>query len=171
MTFTIETKGLHPATESCIEALQWLQEKHVFSNILDMGCGNGILALASAGIWNANVVAVDIAQQAVDDTSRNAADHHMESLVAALRSDGFQHQRIRERAPYDLIIFNLLAEPIIQMAPDVQSHLDPGGICILSGILAWLAADVEAIYTQRGFTPLKTITRSPWVAFVMESSQ
>jgi len=167
MPIAIDTAGLHPATESCLEALQWLYEEHIFSNILDMGCGNGVLSLAAAGIWNARVLAADIAPQAIADTTKNIARHKLEALVTPLHSDGFAHELIRAHAPYDLIIFNLLAEPIVQMAPEVKSHLAHGGVCILSGILAWLAADVESIYTGLGFTVLKTITRSPWQTYIM----
>ena len=167
MPITINTVGLHPATESCLEALQWLHEEHNFSNILDMGCGNGVLSLAAAGIWNANVLAADIAPQAVTDTTQNIARHKLEALVTPLHSDGFTHALIRARAPYDLIIFNLLAEPIVQMAPEVKSHLADDGVCILSGILAWMASDVETAYSRLGFTTLKIISRSPWQTYIM----
>ena len=168
MPIAIDTAGLHPATESCLEALQWLQEGYNFTHILDMGCGNGILSLAAAGIWQAKVLAVDIAPQAIADISQQIAVHHMEHLVTPLRSDGFCDALIGNRAPYDLIIFNLLAEPIMQMAPDVKSHLADGGVCILSGILSWLAADVEIAYANLGFTKLKVISGHPWVTLVLQ---
>ena len=168
MPIAIDTAGLHPATESCIEALQWLYEGYIFTNILDMGCGNGILSLAAASAWKAKALAVDIAQQAIADTNRNIAEHHMENYVTSLRNDGFRHKLIADRAPYDLIIFNLLAEPIVQMAPQLKSHLSKGGVCVLSGILSWLAGDVEKAYSSLGFTTLKTLPRSPWQTYILQ---
>src|ERR1700737_4861831 len=95
---------LHPTTEACLEMLQWLRQTCQCRNILDIGCGNGILSLAAASLWKTKVLAVDISQQAVTDTMRHCAESRMESYVTALRSDGFQHTSIQERAPYDLII-------------------------------------------------------------------
>lgn len=167
MRLDVDSQGLHPTTTSCLEAMAWLQGKRGFSRILDVGCGNGILSLTAAGIWNAQVIAADIAQVAVSDTARHSHEHGMESLITPIRSDGFQHPLIRERAPYDLILFNLLAEPIVQMSPHVKSHLAPGGICILSGILEWLSSDVEAAYTALSFGIMHSILRSPWQTYIM----
>jgi len=168
MPVTIDTAGLHPTTEACLEALEWLHERQHFSNVLDMGCGNGILSLASAGIWGANILAADIAPQAVADTQAQCKTHQMESLITVIRSDGFHHEMIAKAAPFDLIIFNLLAEPIVQMAPQLRTHLATGGVCILSGIQEWLSASVEETYRALGFAQLHSITRSPWRTYIMK---
>ena len=170
MPITIDTAGIHPTTVSCLEALEWLQTVYNMQNILDIGCGNGILSLAAAGIWKAKVVATDIAEQAVSDTKANAHQHALDTLVTAIRSDGFQHALIGARIPYDLIICNLLAEPITQMAPLMKKHLGAGGICLISGILAWMADDVERTYLQQGFTMLKKIQRTQWNTFLLKNA-
>ena len=102
MTINIETNPLHPATGLCIQALQWLHERFAFINALDIGCGNGILTPAAAGLWKTPVLAAAsiIAQQAVDDTTAAGIEHHLSHYVTALRSDGFSNPAIsRARAP------------------------------------------------------------------------
>ena len=168
MSIAIETPGLHPATELCLAAIQQLHGQYPFRNILDMGCGNGILSVAAAGLWNAPVLAVDISEKAVEDTRRNAREHGLEKLITALRSDGFSAEEISARAPYDLILFNLLAEHVVQMAGEVKSHLTPSGIAVTGGILTWKAAETKAAYEILGFEMLEEIINSPWHLFILQ---
>src|SRR5438128_825301 len=137
MPLKIDTAGLHPSTESCLKALEWLDARAEFANILDMGCGNGILSLAAASIWDANVLAVDISEKAIEDAKRAIAAYGLEERVTALRSDGFAEAEIRVRAPYDLIICNMLADFQLANAKNIQSCVKKGGYCLLSGILTW----------------------------------
>jgi len=165
------TAQLHPATESCLEALQWLATRQRFTHILDIGCGSGLLSVVSAGLWQpSQVLATDIAPQAVIDTGTLSQAHGLDHCIKAIRSDGFNHALIASQAPYDLIICNLLAEPITQWAPQMKAHIKPQGICLLSGILAWLAPPLEEAYRQLGFDNIHTIHRSPWVTYVMRAS-
>ena len=159
---------MHPTTECCLEALQWLEARQPFAHMLDIGCGSGILSVVAAGLWRqAELLAADISPQAVIDTEHVSREHGLEHCIKIIRSDGFNHPLIRERAPYDLIICNLLAEPITAWAPQMQSHLADKGICLLSGILAWLAPPLEETYRRLGFEVIHTIERSPWVTYVM----
>lgn len=132
-----------------------------------MGCGDGMLSLAAAKMWNVQVLAVDISEAAVADARANAAAHRLNHLVTAARSDGLSDPVIKERAPYDLIIFNLLAEPIMEWASEVKSHLAPGGVAILSGILAWKAEPVKTLYETMGFKIIHTLSHSPWEVLVV----
>jgi ribosomal protein L11 methyltransferase len=167
MTIAIDTAGLHPATELCLEALQWLQQEREFHRVLDMGCGNGILSVVSATIWDADVMAVDISAKAVEDTRQMLAQETLGARVTAIRSDGFGEPAIGQNAPYDLIIFNMLAEPVVQMAPDVKSHLAPGGICVIGGLLEWKASATLEVYTMLGFEKIREFTAMPWHLYVL----
>jgi ribosomal protein L11 methyltransferase len=169
MAMTVEIAGLHPATVCCIEALQWLHGQRQCANILEIGCGSGVLSVVAAGLWQAGVLAADIAPQAVADTQQLSREQGMAGRITAIRSDGFKEPLIRKRAPYDLIICNLLAEPIAQWAPEMQSHLTKDGVCLLSGILAWLAPTLEDTYKSLGFEIIHTISRSPWMTYVMRN--
>lgn len=172
MTIAIDTAGLHPTTLSCLEALQWLRCEHSWHNVLDIGCGNGILSLAAADLCHTpgqpvKLVAADISPQAVADAQALYARHPVGHYGTVLRSEGFKDPLIRGHAPYHLIICNLLAEPITAWSRDMQTHLAPGGVCLLSGILAWLAPELEAAYTRLGFEIIHRIDRSPWVTYAM----
>ncbi|MEP4103434.1 MAG: 50S ribosomal protein L11 methyltransferase, partial [Nitratireductor sp.] len=77
---------------------------------------------------------------------------------------GFRHRAIARRAPYDLIVANILARPLMQLAPDMARHLRPGGSLILSGILARQRNAVIAAYAGQRFRHLRTLTRGEWVS-------
>ena len=159
----------HPTILSCLEALQWLAERGRFATILDMGCGSGILSLAAAKMWDATVLGADISPQAIADTIGHAKAYGLESRITTVRSDLFSDSHIKTRAPYELIIFNLLAEPITRTALEVKAHLTAGGVVVLSGLLEWLAGDVEAAYQNLGFTTIHIIRSSPWVTHIMKA--
>lgn len=167
MPFTLDTEGAHPATIASLEALHWLHERHDFANILEIGSGNGILAIAAANIWDAQVLAADISEQAVADTSANIAAYQLENQLKVVRSDGFGHPAIAQNAPYDLIICNLLADTHLKLALELKKHSTPDGWVLLSGILSWRAADVEAAYSGLGFEIIEKSTNSPWQSYLL----
>ncbi|MDX1975642.1 MAG: 50S ribosomal protein L11 methyltransferase [Rickettsiales bacterium] len=167
MDIAINTQNLHPSTEACLEAMQWLHAQQAFSQILDMGCGNGILSVTAAAIWDAQVLAVDIAPKAVQDTQATIAEYALEGRVQALHSDGFYNPNVGKAAPYDLIMCNLLADTLLSMAKTIQKHLKADGFCIFSGILTWRAAEIEQAFTALGFEFIHHITRNPWECFVL----
>jgi ribosomal protein L11 methyltransferase len=163
----IETQGLHPATELCLMALQWLQEREDFATVLDMGCGNGILSVICAHIWPAQVLAADISEKAVADTTVAIAAEGLSDSITPIRSDGFHHALIHSRAPYDLILINLLAEPIASWAPEVKKHLREGGYVYLGGILQWKSEGIRELYEGFGFEIAQEFSNSPWVGYVL----
>ncbi len=164
--FALDTANLHPTTSACLGSLQTLHETREFTNILEIGCGNGILSVAAAYAWPASVLAADIAQKAVDDTHAQIAHYGLQERVVALRSDGFSHPEITKRAPYDLIICNLLADVHIAISADMVKNLAPGGCVLLSGILEWRMAELEQVMAAHSLRlDSKTIV-SPWVTYI-----
>ncbi len=162
MDIAIDTIGAHPATELCISALQWLHERQDYFNILDMGCGNGILSVVAATVWDARVLAVDISEKALTDAAAHIKANRLEDRITLVRSDGFLTPEIAQRGPYDLIIINLLAEFLVEMAPKVKEQLASGGFALISGMLAWKAADTERTYLNLGFEIIEQFANSPW---------
>ncbi len=150
-----------------MKALQWLHEARDFTNILDMGCGNAILSTVAATIWEAKVLAVDISEKALEDAGRNITAHGLDRQITLFRSDGFSDPLIDQRAPYDLIICNMLAEFTVETARQVQKYLAPGGICLLAGILAWKAEAVKTTYSSLGLEIVKEMANSSWQSYVM----
>jgi len=166
MSLAIDTAGLHPTTEACMETLQWLQSDHNFVNILEIGCGNGILSLTAASIWDAKVLAVDISEKAVADTLKNVAEYGLQEQITIARSEGFLHSSIQKTGPFDLIICNLLADTILTLAHSIKNNLKTDGYFMLSGILAWRADEVESVYKGLGFEIVDKKLTSPWQSYV-----
>lgn len=167
MSLTVAAHEIHPAAQGCIEALQWLHERRDFANILEIGSGSGILSAIAARIWQAPALATDISEQAVAATARLMADQGLRDWVTCLRSDGFRHPAIAGRAPYDLIIANLVAKTLISMVSDIQKHLAPEGIALVSGVLEWLAADAEAAFHAAGLKITSKTINLSWATYIL----
>ncbi|MCE2927974.1 MAG: 50S ribosomal protein L11 methyltransferase [Rickettsiales bacterium] len=159
---SVETEGLHPSTNSCLEALAWLSERANCVNTLEIGCGNGILSAVAVSIWAGHVTAVDISEKALADSRENLEAQGLLGGVTLLRSDGFSHPSITERAPYDLIICNLLAELQVRFAKDSINNLKTDGYLVLSGILNWKLEEVLLTYKGLGLLPCYRLSAAPW---------
>lgn len=162
----------HQTTKGCLNAISELNRRGVRPHkILDMGTGSGILSLACARLWQAEkpaIVAVDIDDEAVRVTTQNAFDNGLEEFLTVAQSDGYQAEAVAKNAPYDLIMANILARPLIEMAPCLEQHLKTGGYCILSGFvddqLEWV---VEA-HEKTGLQTIKKYHIDNWYAVLME---
>lgn len=137
--------GSHPTTRLCLE---WLAgESLQGQRVLDFGCGSGVLAIAAALLGAARVVAVDHDPQALLATRENAAYNGVAQSVLAVGSAGL----LQHEAPFDLIVANILAAPLIELAEQLYSSLKPGGRLVLSGLLLEQAQSVAAAYPQLVF--------------------
>lgn len=156
--------GEHGTTSGCLEAMEWLSHKYDFKNILDMGCGSGILAIASAKLWNAEVLAADIDPVAVNVTRENARINR--ARLDTIVSDGYSHERVKRGAPYDLIVSNILARPLVAFAPQLKRHLRGGGVAVLSGLLASQETQVKHAHMQQGLTFQRRFASGEWRTLV-----
>ena len=139
-------------------------------NILDMGTGSGILSLAAAKMWKeaCKIVAVDIDEEAVMVTNQNAFDNNLEEYISTDVSDGYKSELVKKNAPYDLIIANILARPLIDMAPDLYNHLKDGGYCILSGFVEDQEEWVIQEHTKLGLKLKHIYKLDNWRAALLE---
>ncbi len=158
--------GEHATTRGCLLALDLLARRGRRRRILDMGTGTGILALAAAKTWGVTALACDIDRHSVGVARANMAVNRMAPRVACRQSDGYRAAEIRDRAPYDLIFANILARPLARMAGALASHLAPGGVAILSGLLADQERFVAAAHTARGLTFHSRIPIAGWHTLV-----
>lgn len=156
--------GEHGTTAGCLRAMLALQEAGIHPRrILDMGTGSGILAVAAAKLWSVPVLAVDIDPESVIVAARHAAANGTGTAITAVQGDGFAAPAVAERGLYDLILANILAGPLIVMAPDLAEYMAPGGHFILSGLLDEQEDDVAGAY--RGFgTLVASYVQEHWVA-------
>lgn len=145
--------GHHGTTQGCLMALDRLaREGFIGRNVADIGCGTAVLAMAAARLWpEYPVLAGDIDNQAVEVARANVAANGLEGRVVCVEAAGFDHPKLRERAPHDLVFANILKGPLIGLAPEMGDSLVPGGYAILSGILNEQAAEVIGAYLRNGF--------------------
>lgn len=160
--------GHHGTTEGCLEALIWLRRRgFALSNIADIGCGTGVLAMAAARLGPCRALATDIDPVAAATARANIAANPRRGHIAAFEATGYRHPRIRAGAPFDLAFMNILARPLKKLAPDAARMLAPGGFAVLSGLLTTQRADVLATYRGWGFTALRRIERRGWATLVL----
>jgi len=160
--------GHHETTALCLSVLSDLAKRRRFRNVLDLGCGTGLLAIGAAKLWRRPVIASDIDPVAVEVTRQNAQANGEAQAVRAFVADGLASPALATRAPYDLIVANILAEPLTRLAPEITKSLARGGVLVLSGLLRWQENLVLSFYrTQR--LRLRHIRRDgPWSALVLE---
>jgi ribosomal protein L11 methyltransferase len=154
--------GEHATTHGCLLALDRLVRQGKRGRILDMGTGTGILAIAAAKSWRVPVLACDIDGNSVKVAAENVGLNQVAGLVMCRQSDGYASRAVRINAPYDLIFANILARPLASMAPDLARHLAPGGVAILSGLLAGQEPYVAAAHRAQGLAFMGRIQRQGW---------
>ena len=161
--------GEHQTTKGCLHAISLLNQKeHKFNRILDMGCGSGILSLAAAKIWqDAKVFAADIDPDSVEVSKENAIKNKINKNFYCSGSDGYKSDFVRTNGSYDLIIANILARPLIDMAEDLYNHLDEGGYCILSGLITEQEDWVINAHKKQGLKLVEIYRFDNWTAILM----
>lgn len=148
-------------------ALDRLARRRRFRRVLDLGCGSGVLAIAAAKCWAARVLAADNDPQAVAVASANAAGNGVGHRVRCRVSEGYGSAAVRTGAPYDLILANILADPLCAMADDLARHLAPGGTAILSGLFGPQARRVIDAHRHARLRLRHRLDLDTWVTLVM----
>ncbi len=159
--------GEHASTRGCLLALDWLARRRRPRTVLDLGTGSGILAIAAARIWPCRVVAVDNDPVAVSVARGNLRENGVERRASVHRVEGCRGVLVGRRAPFDLILANILADPLLAMARDLRNRLAPGGIAVLSGLLDRQADRVERAYTLLGLRPVRRIRLDRWTTLLL----
>ncbi|MFV0626310.1 MAG: 50S ribosomal protein L11 methyltransferase [Alphaproteobacteria bacterium] len=161
----------HQTTKACLKAIGELRKINAKKDkILDMGCGSGILAIACAKIWKeeSKIFAVDIDEEAVWVTRQNATDNDVDGIISAEVSNGYSSDFVKENTKYDIIIANILARPLIEMAADLHESLNEGGYCILSGFVEDQVDWVIKAHQEQGLKLLEIYEIDNWRAALME---
>ncbi len=151
--------GQHATTAGCLEALDLLERNaSTHANIADIGTGTGLLAFAALALWpEARCIATDVDPVAIDVARDNAAINlaplgHGPGELLLVVADGMDSPMLAARAPFDLIVANILAGPLIELAPDFAKALAPGGTVILGGLLDTQTDAVIAAYEKLDLT-------------------
>ena len=157
--------GHHGTTVGCLEAFDRLLQTERFDKVLDVGCGTGVLAIAAAKTGSPVAVGTDI-----DEPSARIANENAEINDAKCDfyfADGLSDPRIARHAPYDLVFANILASPLVELAPEIAGALKSGGVAILSGLLKTQEERVLDAYRPLGFVVEQTIHHDAWSALAL----
>ncbi|MCA0370139.1 MAG: tRNA (adenine(22)-N(1))-methyltransferase TrmK [Proteobacteria bacterium] len=159
--------GRHETTKGCILQLEALAaQEHAIHDILDLGCGTGILAMAAAHLFeDARLVASDNDPQATDMTIHNLTKNHLAKRIDVRLSEGFDAM---DEDRFDLVIANILAGPLVELAPMMTHHTRQGAHVILSGILETQATQVVGAYEAQGFRLVTHHTDGDWCALTLK---
>ena len=155
--------GEHPTTRGCLLMLdQILKSGFCPHRMADIGCGSGILSMAFVqGAWG-EAVAVDLDPDSVQIASRNARANGLGTKIRVGAGRGYLAPLVRRSAPYDLIMANIFARPLCQMAKDLKKNLRPGGVAILSGLLTIQAMGVIAAHRMQGLALIEHKRIGEW---------
>jgi ribosomal protein L11 methyltransferase len=159
--------GHHGTTRACLLALDRIGKSRRAKRILDVGTGSGVLAIAAARLFRSSVLASDIDRRAVVAARENAAHNRAGALVEVVHAAGVRARRLNRRAPFDLILANILLTPLKAFAAPLCRMLARGGRIVLSGLLASHAHAVLAAFRAQGLALEQRIELDGWVTLVM----
>ncbi len=161
--------GQHATTAGCLAMLTHMKQQGlVIRNIADIGTGTGLLAFAALHLWpRALAIASDIDQVCIDVVEDNARTNGVTmgargGELTMLAADGMNHPLLEVRGPYDLVIANILAGPLIDLAPDFAHALVPGGHLLLAGLLETQEAQVRRASRRAGMRIAKRLVNGDW---------
>lgn len=160
--------GHHGTTLGCLKALDKLVNDGVVAqNVIDVGCGTAVLAMAAAYVYPNTVLASDIDPVAVDVAIANVAANGQSDRVKCVVAAGFDAPDLRNAAPFDLVFANILKGPLIALSADMGRSVSAGGHVILSGILNEQAAEVVNVYSRIGFNLIHQESIVDWTTLTM----
>jgi ribosomal protein L11 methyltransferase len=161
--------GHHGTTAGCLEVIHKVMRARKVRRVLDLGTGSGVLAIAARKLAPVAVLATDIDPIATRVARENVRVNGIASGIALETAPGFHSTAFGRHGPFDLIIANILARPLMRMAPQLAAQLAPGGDVILSGILASQRWKVLAAYNSLGLRHVRTIWREGWVTIHLDN--
>jgi ribosomal protein L11 methyltransferase len=145
----------HPTTLGCLVEIDRLTRRRAFASVLDLGCGSGLLAIAAArALPRAHIMGVDIDPTSVGVARANGRANGAGRRVAFVEGAGLAVPAIRRARPFDLVVANILAGPLVSLAPEIRRAAAPGAVLVLSGLLTGEARAVAAGYRAQGFALL-----------------
>jgi len=162
--------GHHGTTRGCLLLLDQVLKAHQPMRVLDVGTGTGVLAIAAAKASRRAVLASDIDPLSVRIARENAGLNGVGDLVRTIRATGLARPEFASRGPFDLVLANILANPLRQMATPMSGHLAASALVILSGLLPHQAASVIAAYRARGLLLVRQIRIEGWSSLLLRYS-
>lgn len=159
--------GHHGTTAGCLEAIAHVTKRHIYRNILDLGTGSGVLAVAIAKQTRRPVLATDIDPIATRIARENMHINTVADLVHCETAKGFHHPIFKDKGPFGLVVANILAGPLRTLAQPMSTHLAKNATIILSGLLIRQQAAVLSAYREQGAYLIKAIHREGWATLIL----
>ena len=159
--------GHHGTTRGCLLAIDELLQERRFERVLDLGSGTGVLAIAVALAQRGPVLATDIDETSARIAGENAQANGAGEFVRSIHAESFDHPAFSEVGPFDLIVANILAGPLVALASDVAAHLAPGGSVVLSGLMVPEEDKVRDAYLAQGLTLASARQLEGWSTLVL----
>ncbi|NOJ41999.1 50S ribosomal protein L11 methyltransferase [Bradyrhizobium sp. WSM 1791] len=159
--------GHHGTTRGCLLLLDQALKAWRPRRVLDLGTGTGVLAIAAAKALHEKVLASDIDPPSVQVARDNARLNVSGHLVRTVRATGFSAPQFTQSALFDLVLANILANPLRQLAGPMARHLAPSALVILSGLLPHQAPAVIAAYRARGLVPVRHLRIEGWSSLLL----
>ena len=163
--------GHHGTTRGCLLLLDHVLKAWQPRRVLDLGTGTGVLAIAAAKALHDQVLASDIDPSSVRVARENARLNETGALITTIRATGFAAPQFAQQGPFDLVLANILANPLRQLAAPMVQHLAPCALVILSGLLTPQAAGVIAAYRARGLVPLRHLRIEGWSSLLLRNTR
>ncbi|MFA4994485.1 MAG: 50S ribosomal protein L11 methyltransferase [Bdellovibrionales bacterium] len=161
--------GEHPTTRGCLLMLdKILKTKACLRRMADIGCGSGILAMAFVLGTGGKAVAVDCDRVSAQIAARNVRANGLHASIRVSCGNGYAASLIKKAAPYDLIMANIFANPLCEMAKDLKNNLRPDGIAILSGILKSQEKKVVLAHEKQGLALVERLTLGEWSVLALK---
>jgi len=162
--------GHHGTTRGCLLLLDQVLKARRPRRVLDLGTGTGVLAIAAAKALHGAVLASDIDPASVRVSRDNARLNEVGNLVQTIRATGFSAPPFKAHGRFDLVLANILANPLRQLATPMARHLAPSASVILSGLLPHQAGGVIAAYRARGLVLLRHVKIEGWSSLLMRKA-
>jgi ribosomal protein L11 methyltransferase len=159
----------HATTAGCLLAIDRLAKSTTVMGALDLGAGSGVLAIAAARAFGCRITAIDIDPVAIEVARENCRKNGVTGQVTLAVGDGLRPAGAY-RPPYDLTMANILAGPLIALAPRIKELTEINRPAILSGLLAREEREALRAYQSRGFTLCNRIAREGWVTLTLRRS-
>jgi ribosomal protein L11 methyltransferase len=154
--------GHHGTTKGCLESLALELKRKRPARVLDIGAGSGVLALAAMKFGASFALGTDIDAESIRIAKENAKNNRTGRRLKLLHARGAGHHAIRSGAPYDLVLANILARPLVGLAPEIAKLVAKGGRVILSGLLTHQEPQVKAAYAGQGLTLVNRRRLNGW---------
>jgi ribosomal protein L11 methyltransferase len=158
--------GHHGTTKGCLLAIAKLARKGPLGKVLDVGTGSAVLSIAALKAGAVSALGTDLDGESIRIAKENRRNNHCGPALKLLHAAGANHDFIRRGAPYDMVLANILAKPLVTLSGDLVKLVKPGGHIILSGLLTHQEPQVRAAYANRGMTLIDRGRLNGWSTLV-----